>query len=259
MSREYYSENLEIMSHDVDGNNNARPSIIARLMQETANHHMRDRRPTYYELFQEGKSYILVRFACELIEQLHPYDKVEVRTWTCEPKGATFKRNYEIVKEDRIIAKAYSEWAVVDIKSDRILRANQVDHKNYERGDQIELLIPIKFHFADSHEFKHVGHKHVGYTDCDMNMHMNNTHYQDMLWDYIPEVQDKKMTAFSLRFMAEAHMGSNIEIEMAESDLIPDASGGKETWMFRTEVGGRQNVEAIINTSDCRNDEPWKY
>lgn len=42
-----YREHYSVSSHDVDINNNIKPSSLARLMQETANHNMRDRRPTY--------------------------------------------------------------------------------------------------------------------------------------------------------------------------------------------------------------------
>ena len=62
-----YIEHYSISSHDVDINNNIKPSSFARLMQETGNHNMRDRRPTYEELFDNGQSFIATRILYEVI------------------------------------------------------------------------------------------------------------------------------------------------------------------------------------------------
>ena len=87
----YYSEYFEVMAQDIDPNRIAKPSVITRFFQETGNHHMRDRGPTYYELFDEWKSYILVRYSCEILKPLHAYDKIRVDTWTTAGKGATLQ------------------------------------------------------------------------------------------------------------------------------------------------------------------------
>ncbi len=56
-----YTEKYKVTSHDVDVNNNMKPSLVLRYMQETANHQMRDRKPSYYDLFFAGKSFIITR------------------------------------------------------------------------------------------------------------------------------------------------------------------------------------------------------
>lgn len=109
-----YTENYEVTCHDVDVNNNIKPSLILRYMQETANHQMRDRKPSYYDLFFAGKSFIVTRVTIEIFAQLHQYDKIQVDTWNCPAKGVTFLRCYEIRRGDETVARAYSVWAVTD-------------------------------------------------------------------------------------------------------------------------------------------------
>ena len=82
-----YIEHYSISSHDVDINNNIKPSSFARLMQETGNHNMRDRRPTYEELFDNGQSFIATRILYEVIDQIHRYDEIDVHTWGDDRKG----------------------------------------------------------------------------------------------------------------------------------------------------------------------------
>lgn len=253
MSR--YTQTYEVMSHDVDVNNNARPSVIATLMQETANHHMRDRRPTYYELFEEGKSYVLIRYSCDIFGSLNPYDQVTVHTWTCESKGATFVRCYAMEKKGVEIARAYTEWAVVDIKSGHIFKVTDIDCANFEKDEALTLDMPNKFRFPEDVEFSCCGEKEIFYGDCDMNYHMNNTHYQDILWNYIPDVEKKIITGFSLRFMKEAHLGKKLEIYMAKGD---DVQGGEERWYFKTLVEDSINIEAIIRCREIQEDDRWE-
>ena len=256
-----YIEKYEIMSHDVDINNNAKPSVIVRLLQETANHHMRDRKPTYYELFSEGKSYILIRMKCEMKEPLHPYDKVEVLTWTSVSKGATFKRNYILKKtgeeEGELdspveIARAYSEWAVVNIDTGFIYKVDDIDHANFEVDEEIDMRIPTRFHLSKEQELEYCGTEKIGYTDCDMNRHMNNTLYQNKFWNYVPGVENKIMTGFTMRFMKEAAMGRQLSIYRGEG---PSLIEGDESWCFKSfvhdgdEGKGDANVEIIIS---CR-------
>ena len=187
------------MSYDVDANNNAKPTIIAKLLNETANLHMKDRRPTYYELFFKGLSFIAVRMAFEIKEQLHPYDEVDVYTWTAEGKGATFFRCYSIERDGVEVVRAYSEWTVVNLNTGKLCHRDEIDLSNYEVDDIHELDTPVKFHFPSNLEFEKCGEHVVEYTDTDMNGHMNNTIYQNMIWDFVPDVEHKKLTAFSLR------------------------------------------------------------
>ena len=257
MSR--YIEHYEILSHDVDSNNNAKPSVIVRLLQETANHQMRDRGPTYYELFNQGKSYILVRMKCEIFESLHPYDKVDVATWTGGNKGATFKRSYLMTRDGESVVKGYSEWAVVDIKTGTICRVNEIDSSNYETDEHLEMAIPTKFHIPKELDLEYCGERHIEYTDCDLNLHMNNTLYHDMIWNHIPEAEKKVLTGFTMRFMKEAALGKTLEISRGKSlELIPgqgDETGSEESWFFKTFVDSADdgiqekytNIEMLLN------------
>ena len=253
-----YVEHFSVLSHDVDANNNARPSIISRLMQETANHHMRDRKPTYYDLFFRGQSFIATRIAFEVKEQLHPYDNVDVHTWTSDGKGATFMRSHEIVRDGEVIVRSYSEWAVADRNTGKLCRTSDIDFSNYEKDEPLELKVPVRFHFPPETVFVNCGSWQVNYCDCDMNLHMNNTNYQDMIWNFVPEVEHKKLTSFSLRFMAEAPVNSIIEIERSKLDSpIDDGCGAEESYYFRSKVNGRTNIEALVSCARTERETSW--
>lgn len=246
-----YNEIFKITSHDVDTNNNMTPSDVAKIMQETANHQMRDRKPTYYELMDEGKSFIVTRMLIEFIEPVNMYDEVRAHTWRCKEKAATFIRCFALEKDGKIMARGYSQWAVANRNTGGLCKASEIDMSHYETDEPYEMNTPIRFRLDKSLDFKHVGTKKVLYSDVDLNFHMNNTFYQNMIWNYIPDIDKKRVTSTNIRFMAEAKLGADIEIYMVKADeVLDDGYESDETFYFYTKVNGRTNIEARINTKN---------
>lgn len=242
-----YKTVYEISSHDVDVNNNGRPSIIQRYLLETANHQMRDRKPTYYELFFEGKAFILSRISIEIFENIHQYDDVEVSTWRCPSKGVTFVRCWEARRGDTLLVRAYSAWAIADRNEGGFCKIDQVDLSNYEIDEILDMNISTRFRLDKNLTFEKVCDKTVQFSDIDMNMHMNNTYYADMLWNCIPDLLHKDVTSVNIRYMKEAPLGADIEVYMAKMNQAPKGDErADETYCFTTKIDGKTNIEAQI-------------
>ena len=242
-----FKEEYEISSHDIDVNNNIKPSFLIRYMQETANHQMRDRKPTYMDFFNSGKTFIVTGMTVEIYEQLHQYEHIEVATWSCPPKGATLIRCYEIKRNDELVAKAYSTWTVVNMNTGKLCRSSEIDLSNYESEEPVEMNLPTRVRLPKNIEYEIAGTKEVMYSECDMNLHMNNTNYPDMLWNHIPDIRNKKVTSVNLRFMREAALGSELEIyrgKLAEPDK--GDKNAVEMYCFASRIGDATNVEATF-------------
>ena len=81
-----------------------------------------------------------------------------------------------------------------------------------------------------------VGGRLTEYADVDMNRHMNNTHYPDILCGYIPEISGNRVISMTLNFVNEAPLGERIKIYSGKSD---------GSYYFRTKrPDGKVNVEA---------------
>ena len=164
-----YTEHFEVSSHDTDPNNIARASSVLRYMQETANHQMRDQKPSYSELFEQGMAFVLSRIRMSLYHPLHQYDKIDVQSWPCESRGASFNRCYRIYKDGLIIAEAASIWALVGTKDRKLYRNNDVDFSNYSFGEPVELDLPGRFHIPQEVNLSLVGERTIEYGDIDCN------------------------------------------------------------------------------------------
>ena len=242
-----YTEHYEISSHDVDVNNNMQPTFISRYMQETATHQMRDRKPTYQDLFAKGQAFVLIRYSVKIIRQLHRYEKLDVDTWRCSDKGATLVRCYSMGVDGETAAQAYSEWAVVDFINGGFVKPADMDLSNFERDEEVDNGLPKRFVFKKDMKFEPVGAHKVLYADVDLNMHMNNTVYFDILWSYIPDIMHKELTSVNIRYKKEAPIGSEIEIGMLELDpAFAGDDDAEEAWGFKTTVDGKTNVECVF-------------
>ena len=57
-------------------------------------------------------------------------------------------------------------------------------------------------------------------SDIDLNMHMNNTNYPDMLCDYIPGMENRRVLSFTVNYIHEARLGEELSVLYAERDGV---------------------------------------
>jgi len=241
---------------NVDVNDNIKPTDLVMCLQETANGQMHDRKPSYVEFFADNKSFIITRLLVEIYEQIHQFDKISVRTWTAGERGATFYRAYQVMRDGKCVALATGDWAVVDVQDGHIYRTSEIDLSNYESDEKPELSLPTRFRFDKDMEFHDAGAYTVQISDCDMNMHMNNTRYHDMLWNRIDGILDKEVTSINIRYKTEARCGDDIDVYVGK--VTPEMAGdpnAEEVFGFRTLTRGKSNVEALIGVRSIPEDK----
>jgi acyl-ACP thioesterase len=81
----------------------------------------------------------------------------------------------------------------------------------YDEPVDAEKLLP-KARIARDAEMREVGKRRISYSDIDYNMHMNNTHYPDMLCDYLPLADVERIRGISLSYLHEAAYGDRISV-----------------------------------------------
>ena len=216
--------------HDTDANRCVRPSKILEYMQITANLQcetsglsldgMRDER---------GLAFILGALSMNIYKPLHAYEDIEVRTWCKEAKSYIFLRYFEIIRGGEKIAEATSTWVLLDINTKSMVRASNCDFFQgkfyYDEPVDSALLLP-KAKFDKDADLKEVGKRRIMYSDIDYNMHMNNTHYPDMICDYIDEMTGDipyYVSGMSLSYIKESRLGATLTVtrgEMSEDGRI---------------------------------------
>jgi len=111
----------------------------------------------------------------------------------------------------------------------------------YRTDDMIELDLPARFKIPDDVEMRLVGERTVEYADIDLNGHMNNTRYPDILCGYIPEdMRGRRVISLGISFLSEAPFGETLKIYSGTSDGVHYVRTIREN--------GSVNVEAEIIT-----------
>lgn len=217
--------------HDTDANRRVRPSKILEYMQETANRQCEESGLPLDGLRDEhGLAFILGALSMNIYKPLRAYEEIEVNTWCREAKSYIFMRYFEILRGGEKIAEASSTWVLIDLNTKSMVRASNYDFFDgkfyYDEPVDPAVLLP-KAKIAKDAPLFEVGKRKICYSDIDYNMHMNNTHYPDMLCDHLDEMTDESKAytvgALSLSYIKESHLGATLTVtrgEMSEDGRI---------------------------------------
>ena len=201
-----WTENYIINSHDPDMNGIVSVSGLMRYMQDAANCQMEGEKPSYNELFQQGKAFELSRLRMSIYHPLYNHDRIQSQSWACESFGASFNRCYCIKKDGVIVAEATSVWALLDTKNKRLCRVSDFEN-NYSTDAMLELDLPARFRIPQEVSMSLVGERCVEYQDVDMNRHINNTRYPDILCGYLPAMERMRVIKMEINYFRKPRWG----------------------------------------------------
>ena len=229
---------FDVNSHDEDCLGGIRPSAILRYMQECANLQLYHTGYSYKDLYDSGKAFILSRINASIYADLHPHEKIRAESWLSDCHGVVFNRLYKLFRGDDLVAEAASVWGLIGVEDKKIHRVTEIDTAVHSDDDTVDIDLPRRTVRRDA-EFTLCGERTVYYADCDINGHMNNTVYADMLFSFTPEVKQKKncrVVSLNISYLSEAPLHEELKIYTAETDGIR---------CFRTvKSNGQINAEA---------------
>ncbi len=231
--------------HDTDSNRVLRASKILMYFQETGNIQCAEFGLPLDELRdREGVGFILSQLSMKVIKPVPAYEKIEVSTWCKEAKGYSFLRFFEMRADGEVVARASSTWALVDINSKTLVKADRLESGNFPYDEPIDTaLLPPRARVGRGDVLEQVGQRVIAYSDIDYNMHMNNTNYPDMLCDFLPDMQGRFVSEMSLSYLKEAPLGATLTVNRA---LREDGFFEFKT----TNSAGETCLEAIVKLEE---------
>lgn len=233
-----WSGEYTVNTNDVDFNNIVSVSNMLRYMQDAANYEMEEDGLSYNELFSRGLSFVLSRIRMSFYSPIYAHEKIEVQSWACESRGVQFNRCYRIIKNGVIAAEAVSVWALVGVNDRHLHRVNEFDLP-YRKDEMLELDMPARFKIPDDVDMRLVSERVVEYADVDMNGHMNNTHYPDVLCSHLSEnMRGQRVISMGISFLSEAPLGESVKIYSGMSD--------GNHYVRTVKENGQVNVESEI-------------
>lgn len=175
---------------------------------------------------QHGVAWILIRIRVDIIRTAEWNEEVEIETWPQQPKKLEFERDF-IVRDSQgnVIAKAVSTWIIADINTREIRRSELL-------GIEYPPIITERAIDCRLGKFKALGElqlaykKVIGYSDIDINGHLNNSKYIDYIMDCFTVENHMKygIKSIEVSFVNEALPGDIIklykDISAIDSNLL---------------------------------------
>ena len=241
-----FIQNYNIRWHDTNANREITPSAILTFMQETTNMHIQTMYPNL-EYIRDvlHQAFILSKVYLRFYEPAYAYDDITVETWTgVESRGFTFYRSFCVKKDDKIIADALTTWCLIDTVEHKLLPVTKFEN-NFVDEKSIEIEMPRKIKFPIDTPLELVDKRKIYYSDIDYNLHMNNTHYPNMLIDFLPSPEKYRVKEIMMSFIKGSMY--NDEIDVYRAELL-------DTYYYKT-LNSQQNtcLEAFIKTEKQEN------
>ena len=235
-----WEEKYKVKFHECNSNEILGASSTFKYIQEAAMCQLNTQKPTYNELLKQGKAYILSAIRVEMYYPVFAYEDITVRSWACPSKGVSFVRSYEMERDGEIVCEAVSSWALVSVKDKKLIRVDDVDTSGYYTDEAIKTEHPVRIRIPSALPMTLMGEYTVKYSDIDINGHVNNTNYADILCDFIPDIEQLRIKSVGMNFVSDTAKDDEIKIYMSKID-------GK--FYFRTvRPDGKTNIEAEIIT-----------
>lgn len=240
MQHEMLEQNFTITSTEVDAYGNCRPAALLQFFQDLATDHAdRLNMGRDYLTREYHAVWMLARVWYRLDRPLHMGETVTIRTWHRGAGGLIVYRDFDLTVDGKPVGEAVSAWIVADIESRKMLRPTGVEHiasapvPETVKDRQLKLIRTPK-----EREYRYT--KTVRYSDLDINGHMNNTKYADVLIDALTpeELRGRFIAEMQLNYSQECLPGESMDIcrQLEEDRCYIDGCGGD----------GARRFEAIL-------------
>ena len=212
-----------------DFSNRLFPGHLGNGMLNAADYHSSDRGYGVAELNKNRKTWVLSRFAIEILDMPKAYDKVEVQTWVESAKKFFTSRNYAVISRDGAKAYAYgrSIWVMINIDTRQPTDIYSVHDGLIEKYVETEKDCPIAppERVVIGQDLELAREINIYYNDIDINGHLNSVKYIDHVLDLfdIDYCRTHQLRRIDIAYVAEAHAGDVVRLykaQVAEDEYV---------------------------------------
>ena len=232
MSTAGYERSFLLRSKDVDLYRRLRLSRLFELLQEAAITHTEELGMGREKTLDRGLLWV-VTMQSAAIARMPEYDeRIVLQSWPGETMHVFFPRHY-LISSDRgeplICANAL--WMLVDQTTRRMVFPDR--HGIVIPGERHEGELPLpsapaRLPIQSERSFP------VPFSYVDLNAHMNNTRYFDLMEDCIPAAAEgRRLRSIRTEYTGEARLGDTLAIRWGEQDGSWYLEGTLEKPCFR--------------------------
>ena len=246
-----YEREYRVDSRETDPWYNCRPSGVLGFLQEAATaaacalHASRDEMLDKYNAV-----WMLARVWYRLDEPLKWGDRLRIRTWHRGGRGASSYRDFDLFVNDAPVGEAVSLWVLANAQTHKLVRMAGIEEFQGTDGGALcktrllnKVRMPPDMTCAGTRSFR--------YSDLDVNGHVNNVRYADIVCDALHLERmgaERFVSSLQVGYLAECRVGETV-------DLTTGSDGGAQ-YVHGADGAGKTRFDAMLTLSDLAGKAP---
>lgn len=242
MEQFFYTETMTVMNADADFRSLLKPSALLRYVEQVSADHARTFGMTDQFFKDHGVAFLVGKQALKFDRVPQRAEKLTLLTRAEASRRGSVKRITTVTDaEGKQVAMVDCRWIVVSLAENRILREPGWTVEGFW-NETVEGELPLQLHKCRE-GLASAGEWTVRYSQCDLNGHLNNAFYLDLVCDALPlDVVCKGPVTFaSINYHREVPMGETVEVFYA-----PSAEG----WYIIGKHNGQTSFESYLELGE---------
>jgi acyl-ACP thioesterase len=215
-----WQERFKLRTYDVDFNNKMKVSSLFNFMQEAASNSANTQGFGYDDMVAKQLYWVISRAKIEFSSFPVLDEEIIIETWPRTTDKLYAIRDFIIYHQDKTeIARATTSWLMINGASMRPQRLNssQITFAILEEKIAVEALCE-KLELNKENKTETINTVKIGYNDIDINQHVSNVKYVELIFNAYPIelLKKKQISKFEINFMTESKHDDVLTIKRAE-------------------------------------------
>lgn len=239
-SQATYTESFHVYRHDGDHRGLVKAGSLLRYAQQIAGEHASAVGLTDEVYRATHTAYVLAKLALHVNRPAGVDEDLTLTTCPERTKRAVNKRiTHMCDAHGAEVALLDSRWVLIDADKRTILRTRP---EQFDLGwaTDVPEELPMKMKKVPLADCEPCGSYRADYSRCDLNGHLNNTRYTDIICDALP------LDAWEHNFLQDMLIFYHREVPIGEQFNLYRAKIADNQWYFAGERDGMSAFEATV-------------
>ena len=242
MEPNFYTETATVLNADADFRSLLKPSALLRYVEQVSADHARAFGMDDKFFQNHNVAFLVGKQALKFDRVPQRAEKLTLLTRAEASRRGSVKRITTVTDaEGKQVAMVDCRWIVVSLAENRILREPGWTVDGFW-NETVEGELPLQLHKCKD-GLTSAGEWTAHYSQCDLNGHLNNAFYLDLVCDALPldVVRKGPVTFASISYHREVPMGETVEVFYA-----PSAEG----WYIIGKHNGQTSFESYLELGE---------
>lgn len=223
--KKLWQREYTLRAGDFDKFDRIKPSAVLDLFQDVAGQHAEEIGVGFNDMIAKKYLWVLTRVRFKIISAPKRYQTVVIKTWPLEPNRLNYRREYCIEDTDgnRLVIGS-SDWVVLHCEERKLLSVP--DLYSFTNDFHNEVMFEEKA--KKLRDFENNSEPYIinaGFSDLDVNDHVNNTKYANYVIDAVNPQKEDVIDAFQIDYRKEVMQGTQLSIYYMKEGNVITAKG----------------------------------